>query len=59
MGELIMTDQPPYMNYCVAVDKSNGVDYGCEMEYYIDENGQLHIVAISLEPPKEKQQDET
>ena len=54
-----MTDQPSDKKYYIGVDKSNGIDYTCTAKFYVDEKGRFHLAVLKLEPPEEKQQDET
>jgi len=52
-----MSDQPADKKYYTATDKSNGVDYTCTATFWIDEQGNIHMVGTKIEPAKEKQQD--
>jgi len=54
-----MSDQPLDRKYYITTDKSNGVDYTCTATFWVDEQGNIHMVGTKIEPPKEKQQDET
>ena len=54
-----MTDQPLDKKYFTTTDKSNGVDYTCTATFWIDEQGNIHMVGTKIEPPPEKQPNKT